>query len=382
MTHSIDTLIVGGGMAGIACGLKLREAGINSVMITDSLGGRTCYDRNLKMNFGAVFYMENYHHVKKILTPGPLLMTSYSQVMCHRSETDYFGAVSIRMLRNIFQLITFKRFMKEFVTHYETYKKSCETHPVKEALEKDPFMKRLYFKSAGTLIKELGVGNAADDLVAQFVFGCTGTDVNGLNALDFCNCAQGLVMPIYGFSFNEAAIEKKLGTVIRDRVVSVGQNNGKHTVVTEKGETYTANRLVLATPATVTKELIGLSAIRESSRLMSYLVQGIPRPKYRKHDIHVFSDTHPLIFFYHRQNGKNEYELFSVNDVDLSRFFDSHSVLGKKSWLNALYVKGDIILDQDLGNGLYIAGDHNGLGMEPAAISGIFAANRILGINE
>jgi hypothetical protein len=46
----------------------------------------------------------------------------------------------------------------------------------------------------------------------------------------------------------------------------------------------------------------------------------------------------------------------------------------------ALFTNPSIVLDQDLGPNLYMAGDHNGLGMEPAAISGIYAANRILGV--
>lgn len=31
-----------------------------------------------------------------------------------------------------------------------------------------------------------------------------------------------------------------------------------------------------------------------------------------------------------------------------------------------------------IGAGSYVAGDHNGLGLEPAAISGVYAANQIL----
>jgi uncharacterized FAD-dependent dehydrogenase len=36
------------------------------------------------------------------------------------------------------------------------------------------------------------------------------------------------------------------------------------------------------------------------------------------------------------------------------------------------------MLKQELNEGIYIAGDHHGLGLEPASISGIYAANRIL----
>jgi uncharacterized FAD-dependent dehydrogenase len=43
-----------------------------------------------------------------------------------------------------------------------------------------------------------------------------------------------------------------------------------------------------------------------------------------------------------------------------------------------MYVYGDAYLEQEYSEGLYVAGDHNGLGLEPTAISGIYAANQII----
>lgn len=378
MSKIYENIVVGGGMAGIACAYKLRAAGKDVLMITDTLGGRVCYDEKLNMNYGAVFYMENYHNVKGILEYDQLLMKSYSQVMCHKSRDDYFPALSFRMLKNLPQLIRFKRFMKKFMSHYEIYKRDCENMPVQEAMARTPFIRDLYFKTAQTLIKELKIDRAGEELVSQFVYGCTGTDVVGLNALDFCNCAQGLVIPIYKFTLDEKKVEKRIGTLVRSKVTKVEKNGELNVAVTEDGTRYEAKNLVLATPAVVTKELLGLKEIRKSSQLIAYLVKGTPRKKYAKHDIHCFADTIPLIFFYNRRNGKGEYEIFSVNEISMREYFETYEILGKKEWPDALYVKGDVIMEQVLGGGLYTAGDHNGLGMEPAAVSGVFAANMIL----
>ena len=43
-----------------------------------------------------------------------------------------------------------------------------------------------------------------------------------------------------------------------------------------------------------------------------------------------------------------------------------------------MYIQGAAFMEQQIGDDIYIAGDHNGLGLEPAAISGIFAANQII----
>lgn len=376
------TIIAGGGMAGMACGLKLREGGISPLMITETLGGRVCYNPEQDMNYGAVFYMESYHNARKILTAGERLFSSYFQVKCHRTETDCYPLVSLRMLRNLPQLVSFLRFMqRRFIPNYEAYKKYCETLPVREAMEKVPFIKELYFITAQELLKRLKLPRATGDVISLFVFGCTGTSVPTLNALDYCNCAQGLVMPIYRFKLDEDATEKKIGMIERDTVTAVGREGKLHSVTTASGKQYTCDNLVLATPAVVTQKLLGLPAIRRSSQLISYLLRGVPKQKYRKHDVHCFSDLIPLIFFYHRQNGKQEYEIFSTHEININDYFDSYELLGSKEWPHALYVKGDVIMEQDLGEGLYTAGDHNGLGMEPTTISGLFAANRILAKN-
>lgn len=374
-----ETIIVGGGMAGMFCAMKLKEAGKPFLLITEHLGGRVCYKPEFKMNFGAVFYFENYHNVKPILTAatGLPLIQSVKQIMLHNSEKDYFPAFSFRMLKNVFQLLKFKKFMNKFVKQYEVYKKDCEVMQVKDALKKNPLMNDLFYKSAPQLIAELGINEACTDLVSKFVFGCTGSKVHLLTALDFCNCAQGLVMPIYQFTFNEERMQEKIGNVLFGTITDIQKEDGEYVLTTKNGDIYTAKNLVMATPAGVTKKFLNLPKIREASVLFAYLVKGKIKEKYAHHDIHCFSDTIPIIFIANRKQ-KDEYEVFSNEKLNLDHYFDSHQVLCRQDWPEALYTHPALVLDQDMGDNLYMAGDHNGLGMEPAAISGIYAANKIL----
>ena len=67
-------------------------------------------------------------------------------------------------------------------------------------------------------------------------------------------------------------------------------------------------------------------------------------------------------------------------EIDLEEFFLSHQVIKYRVWPQALFTYGKSILKQDWDENCYIAGDVNGLGLEPASIAGIYAANRILGV--
>jgi hypothetical protein len=154
-----------------------------------------------------------------------------------------------------------------------------------------------------------------------------------------------------------------------------------YVVETASGTTRTAVHVVLATPADVTarivKPVVKLPTIRNASVLYAYLVRGRMMARYRNHLVHIFADDIPIIFTAKRKEG--EYEVFTEKEIDLGEYFDAHEVVECVHWPKALFTNPNIVLDQDIDANLYMAGDHNGLGMEPAAISGIYAANRILG---
>jgi hypothetical protein len=66
-------------------------------------------------------------------------------------------------------------------------------------------------------------------------------------------------------------------------------------------------------------------------------------------------------------------------EVDLHQVCEQFHLLATMHWEKAMYTQGAAYLEQQYGDDIYVAGDHNGLGLEPTAISGVFAANQILG---
>lgn len=382
-----ETIIVGGGAAGMYCAIKLQEAGRPYLLITDRMGGRIMYDKQLKMNFAAVFYFGNYKHIMKIIEHGPNVLPSLRQGCCHPDEETQYAALSLRTARHIGQLRKFQKYMhKEFIPQYERFKSDCEVLQVKDALEKNPVIKQLFYETADQFIARKRIQQIADDLVSQFAHGCTGSLIGTLSALDYLNCVQGLVLDLKRFSFDEDAMTERLrggkGAVEFDTVTSVERDEADcYVVTTLSGATYRAKNVVLATPADVTVEIakpvVEIPQIRNASVLYGYLIRGQMKQRYRDHTVHIFADHIPIIFTAKRSEG--EYEVFTEKELDMGEYFDSYEILKCVHWPKALFTNPNIVLDQDLAENLYMAGDHNGLGMEPAAISGIYAANRILG---
>lgn len=376
-----ETIIVGGGMAGMSCARRLVDAGRDALIITEELGGRVCYDPVLRNNFGAVFCMENYDNSFKIVDRNGLLDVSLGSLMLHSSPGHEFKGISATMISSVPQLLKFRSFMnKQFMPEYARYKKDCETMPAQKAFEKHPQIKRYYYMRASDLIDELGINKIADNFINKFAYACTGSKIHELNALDFLNVAQGVVVKLYNFTFDQDKyIESVKGRVVFGSVIAVAKaSDGSWNVTTKDGQSFTCQNLVVATTGLTAQKLLGIDEIRQPTKLVSYLVKAQPNAEIAQAKAHYYSDEYDVIAVAERAPG--EFNVFSRTEIDPSTLFTKHEVLGMRSWPEALFTYGDSILKQDWDVNCYIAGDVNGLGVEPAAISGIYAANRILGV--
>jgi hypothetical protein len=372
-----NTIIVGGGSAGMSCALRLKEAGQEFLLLTDVLGGRICYSEQEHVNFGAYFVMANYNFAKKLVTRrtwiNPLSVTF------HNSETEIFNTISWHSVKRVPQLLKFYLAMRTFIGHYNKYKERCQVMPQREAMAADKYIEDLFHKPASQFIREKGFEKAAHDYISKFSYACTGVDMENITALDMMNCCMGLALPIHRFSFDRAAMERKLdGRVQYGTIVSVERRGEVFVLQTAEGKEYTARNLVLATPAVVTQQLLGIKGtLRQTCKLYVYHIQAKLRKQYAKKEMNVFPFVSKIIFTALMDDGS--YLVYTrENDEKLLNIICSeYKMIGFKGWDKAMYVYGQAYVEQQYGDRLYVAGDHNGLGLEPTALSGVYAANQI-----
>ena len=403
MGYDFETVVVGAGAAGMNCCLELQKNNRDYLLISPNIGGRICNDEERHMNYGAVFYFGTYKYMLQsgLLIEGPDVLPRLSDGCCHHDDGRRYPPVSLTTIADAPSLLKYMKWMREeFIPAYTRFKDNCTVVEVRAALEKDPMIKQLYTESAEHMIERMGFGPICNDLVSMFAHACTGTKIKDLTALDYLNTVQPLTMQIppmkllfclKRFDFDSAGVQARLGegsgTVLIDEVVGVSQQGDGWKVSTKGGKDFTCKNVVMASPAHITKELLaptpGLPEldIRKASQLTGYLVRGKIKPAYWDQSVHLFDDTIPIIYIAKRFDG--DYEVFTEIDFEAMRrfdlYFDEWEVLGKKHWEYALYTAAHEALPQNLAPGLIMAGDINGLGMEPACISGIYAANKIMG---
>ncbi len=400
-TH-YETIVVGAGAAGMNCCLELQKNNREYLLVSPNIGGRICNDEERHMNYGAVFYFGTYKYMLKsgLLIEGPDVLPALSAGCCHHDTGKQYEPVSPTTIADAPSLLKYMKWMREeFIPRYSRFKDNCCTMEVTAALELDPMIKELYTESAEHMIERMGFGPIAYDLISMFAHACTGTKIKDLTALDYLNTVQPLTMQIpplkllfdlKRFDFDSKGVEKRLaegsGDVLIDEVSKVQRCEEGWAIECAAG-CFTCDNLVMAAPAHITKQLLepveGVPEldIRKASELTGYLVRGTIKPRYGKHLVHLFDDTIPIIYIAKRFDG--DYEIFTEVDFEsegrFDEYFEKWEVVGKKYWEYALYTAAHEALPQNLAPGLIMAGDVNGLGMEPACISGIYAANKIMG---
>jgi len=379
MEHK-EIIIMGGGIAGISCALKLREAGRSFIMITERLGGRIYYSDEEKVNFGAYFYMSNYRHVKKVLKKGTHL--NKASALYHNSADDYYTLFRLKTLRQFPQLVRFAKTMIIFKLHFEKYKKNCEVMPVREALAADPYMHDLFYRSALSFIDEKGFRDVHDDFFSKFSYACTAVSTDKVNALDYCTLSLGLLLPLHRFIFDNRGLALQFkNELVIDTVVEVKMKGKGYTVKTKSGKTYSSDYVVAATPGSVTQKLLHLPFIRNSYMLQSWHVEGTLKKKYIKYGMNLFGEGSKIIAIARQDDGSYLVFAATTDNQCLNDYFENFKMLGSVIWEKALYTEGKTLVEEhaaEFGENLYISGEHNCVGMEPSAISGIYAANAII----
>jgi glycine/D-amino acid oxidase-like deaminating enzyme len=369
-------IIIGGGVAGISCAMRLLEAGQDFLLITEDLGGRIKYAQDSKVNFGAYFVMSNYANARQVLTTGDWL--NPLDACFHLSTTKRYAVLSSHTLGLLPELLRFYRTMWEFSRHYRPYKQHCLVMPQKAALESDPYMVEIFSMPAPQFVRAKKFERAAAEYLSEFAYACTGASMEQLTALDFLTASQGMVLPIYKIVFNAEAMAQKLGRHLAyDSILRIESQAGEHTLTGKSRQVYQAEKIVVATPAAVTQQLLGLKEIRAASQLHVFHVNARLKPEFRRHSLNMLPYSSEIMLTLKQHDGT--YLVYSrTKEVDLHKVCEQFDLLASMHWEKAMYVHGAAYLEQQYGNDVYIAGDHNGLGLEPAAISGIFAANQIL----
>lgn len=370
-----ETIIVGAGIAGLACARRLHDAGRRFLVISENVGGRIQRSRDGAVNLGAYYVRADYTHVNRYVRLGRRIDRLTIRRHDRNSAYSYWDR---RLLHNLPQATRFLRLLVQFRRHYDTLKERTAVIGQSEAIRSDATLLNLYQQSASDFIEEHQIGDLARWYLAPGLHGTTFASLHSVTAFTLLIGALPALVPTYEFTPRfDRLVDGFATAIVTDTVTALLRDRSGYQIETRANGTLTTERVVMATPSDVARQLLGMPAIKQPVDASMFHVVGRLRDSYRGADIHLFPESDPTLAIARQESGT---VLFSSRQVDpdLDRYFSNWEALDGKHWKPAFHVLGSNLIEAEQGPNLHLVGDHNIVGLEDAYLTGVYAANRII----
>jgi hypothetical protein len=372
MNKRVETCIIGGGISGIGCALTLKKAKKNFLLISPEIGGRICSSEDGIVNYGAYFVLNNYHNILPLVEKKERL--HLFSVEFHRRKRSYSLFCSIKYPLQLFTLLHITWL---FSKQLEQLKKRIERVGQKKALKENKYLLSLYEQTAYDFVKEKNIQPLVREFIEEGIYMCTFLPITKITAFDFLRICIALLIPAYEFVFKkEYCVTQLEDKIQREKVMAIKKRKNGYNAITKK-HTFDCKNIVIATPPTVSKELLNIPKIKKGINAHMFHINGILKKKWHKAQYELFSSHYFTIFIRKQQDGS--YILYSKKPKPmLKTFFHSPKIIKRIAWKPAFHITGSLLLDLKIDKDLYLAGDHNINGMEMAYLQGVAAANQII----
>jgi glycine/D-amino acid oxidase-like deaminating enzyme len=174
-----ETVIVGGGIAGLACARRLHDSQRSFLLITEDIGGRIRTSADGTVNLGAYYVTGDYDHVNQFVDRGRRIKRRH---ILRGDPNGSFTRRDVPLLLHPLQAVRFVRFMRMFRRHHETLKQDCVAMSQAQAIRADPLLYDLYHEPAPRFIQRNRIEDIARSYLAPAAQGTAFTSVDRLSA--------------------------------------------------------------------------------------------------------------------------------------------------------------------------------------------------------
>jgi glycine/D-amino acid oxidase-like deaminating enzyme len=374
--ESQDTIIVGAGIAGLACARRLHDAGHTFLVISEKIGGRIQRSGDNTVNLGAYYVRSDYSNVNRYMQLGRRL--DWLSIQRHDADGNAYGYWNRRLLLHLAQAARFLRLLVQFRRRYNRLKQRSVVIGQVAAIRSDPLLQRLYHQPAADFIEQHRIGDLAHWYLEPGVHGTTFTGLLDITAFTLLIAALPILIPAYEFTPRlDELIDGFVDAIAADSVTGISTHPNGYEVRTRAHGTLITQRLVVATPPDVAQQLLGLPTSKRPATAHMFHVAGTLRHPYDRGDIHLFPATDTTLAIVRQQSGAI-LACSQERHPDFDRYLTTWRVIEHTHWNPAFHIIGDGLHKCEQGPNLYMIGDHNIVGLEDAYLTGLYAANRII----
>ncbi len=368
-----DIIIVGAGMAGLGCAKRLHENGYAFKIITENIGGRVKTSPDGEVNYGAYYITEDCKQVLPYVEITGNVQFSNSRLHKGNEEYRLFSLRAIKHLPAFFRLLTD---LHEFRKHVNKNRALGTQYSREELIEKDPLVKKYYHEKAGDYIKRRGLEKIVDEYLEQFLWASFFYDCRKVSTSLFLGSLLPLLAKGHSFKMHFEKIMRDFQkNVLFDSITQVQKTDHGFELHSKGGQIYTCNKLVLATPMTITNKLVKPQRINGGINVSYYHIRGKIKPRYDHKGYNFFALEEASAIARERDGS---YLYFYSGPDNIRKYFDHWEIITHDTWNPGLYFLGDNYVNLNPEPNLYLANDHNVPSVEDAFINGQFTAKLVM----
>ena len=372
-------VIIGAGIAGLACARTLCDAGEDFTIISPNLGGRIVQSADGTLPFGAFYVRADYDLVNRFVSRGRRVRGR--DTLRH----DHAGAYTRwdrRVIAHPLQVARLLVLLQRFRRHYHRFQANTVTMSQADAIAADPFLHHLYHQPALATVRQHGFGDVAHAYVAPGLHGTAFVPLERLTGFTMLLGSLPALEPIYEFTMRwDDLLAGFADRIVNGTVQSIHPLDRGYRVDTTEGRSVFADDVVVATDPAEAQRLVGLDRINEPVTVHMFEVAGRLRPEWARAQLHLLSDDQPTCAILQRPRS---HALVCSHDREphLDEYFNMWSIVEHHVWEPAFNLVGDVLIETCREPGLYVIGDHNVCGLEDAFRTGVYAANQIINTKE
>jgi glycine/D-amino acid oxidase-like deaminating enzyme len=377
-----DTIIIGGGISGLACARRLHRAGRDFRLISDRLGGRMYAGPFPMENFGATYITADYTHVREFVRPGRRLRVHEACFVEGERCLPFYHPRLLEEGRSLCRVIGV---LVAFRRRFNRFRAACPEVCQAELLRRDPQLERAVQQPAAEFLRKHRLERLAARFIDPVVRATLFARAEQVNVFYLLASILPIVVPSYLADLSGTVHVLTAGyrdRILSDRVVAAETSPlGTYRVSTDSRD-LEARHLVVATPAHNTRLFFPDLDVPEEHDLLeipmhALHVQGPRHPRYRPGKlVYLAPEDSATALLPIRPDL--DLVFAPTAEPDLSRYYDEYTIAARVHWKTAVQLARRAWRRLEPRPDLFTIGDYNICGLEDSYLTGIYAANRIL----
>lgn len=373
MSERAEIVVVGAGIAGLACARELARVGADVLVVGEHLGGRIRVSR-AGANLGASYVTSDYKETDRFLARGARIwMREVAFLDRDHQWHTVFHPRNVRRIGQLARLCADVLECRRLLARLRSEVK--DGADPRDAMKGSPRLRALVEMPARELVRSRRYEDVAEIYAEPILHSTLFVPLGQANAFYFLASLFPVVLPVWAGDFTRtvARLSESIGRMVSWRVSRIDSIEGAYRLECDYG-TIVADTVVLATPPGSVPVLppAVVEDVEPPARrvpVTSLHVQGRRRPTLPREKTLFFRPGSVVTVLWRQADGTDV--AFSHEEApDLSALYEEVEVLDSIRWTPAIVVSGREWRPRQLAPRFFVIGDYNVCGLEDSFLSG------------